>query len=98
MTDWYRLDACERDLGPGLGGADEPREARAPRTFGSDERPGDRAQSAVEGELAERRVIGEAPAWQLLRRGDDRKGDREVEPRSLLAETGGGEIDGDPLP
>ncbi len=58
----HRLDAGERHLRPGLGGAEQARKAGAARALGGDERARDRPQAPVEGELAERRVAVERVA------------------------------------
>ena len=82
--------------GAGLGRADEPAEARAPRSLGGDQRAGDGPDAPVERELAERGDIRRAHRRQLMRRGEHRERDREVEPRALLAQARGREVDRDP--
>ena len=90
-----RLDARQRHLPARLGGAHQPRHLRPARAFRGDQRPGHRPHAAVERELAERRDAVEGIRRQLVRRGEDRQRDRQVEARSLLAQSGGCEVDGD---
>ena len=96
VLDRHGLDAGERDLGSRLGRADEAPGAVPPRALGRGERARHRAQTPVERELADRCVPGERARRQLTRGGEHRQRDREVEPRSLLAQVGGREVDGDP--
>jgi hypothetical protein len=91
----HRLDARERDLGGGLGRADEVRQARAARAFRCDERARNRSQSSVERELAERGVPLERLQRELVGGGEHGQRDRHVEARSLLAQAGGREVHGD---
>jgi ADP-ribose pyrophosphatase len=96
MSKGDRLDAGERNLEPGLGRAEESREAGATGALRRRERTAHWAQPAVEGELADRGVPREPVGRDLTRGGEHCERDRQVEPRSLLAELGRGQVDGDP--
>ena len=96
MLHRHGLDTGERDLGSRLGRADEAPGAVPPRAFGGRERSRHGAQTPVECELADGRMPGERARRQLMRGGQHRQRDREIEPRSLLAKVGGREVDGDP--
>ncbi len=91
-----RLDARERDLRRRLAGTDETRQPGPPGTLGRDQRAGHGPQAAVETELAERRMSGEALDRHLVRGGEQRECDREIEARALLAEGRRRKVDRDP--
>jgi len=90
-----RLDTGERCLRRGVGGAENPREPGPGGALCGRDRPGDRPDAAVEAQLADARVLDEPIGRNLTHRGEDRQGDREIEPRPLLAERGRGKVDGD---
>ena len=90
--------ACERRLRCRVGGAEEPLEAPTPCAFGRREHASDRTDAPVERELADRGVPVEALWRDLPRSGEHGQRDRQVEARSLLAETGRREVDRDPVP
>ena len=92
----HGLDAGEGDLGRRLGGADDVRETRPAGAFGDRERPCDRPDAAVERELTDGCVVGEALRGQLPRRREYREGDGEVEPGALLAQGRGCKVHRDP--
>jgi hypothetical protein len=71
--------------------------AVAPCTLRRCERPGNGPQPTVERKLAHRGVAGQAARWDLVGGREQRKSDREVESRALLAEVGGREVDRDPV-
>ena len=95
MADRDRLDSRERHLRPRLGGAHEPMRAVPPRAFGSDQRTGHRSQPAVERELADGGVPGEAADRDLAGSGDERQRDRQVEARPFLPQVGRREVHDD---
>ncbi len=67
----------------------------APRGLGRDDRSGNRPDAPVERELPERRVLAQPPDGNLLRRGQHRQRDRQVEARAFLAHVRGREVDRD---
>ena len=93
----HGLDAAQLGLARRLGGAEDPLEPGAPRALGDGERAAHGPDAAVERELADGRVLGEPLGRKLPRRRQHRERDREVEAGSFLAQTGGSEVDGDPL-
>ena len=95
VRDRHRLDAGERHLRTRLGRTDHPFQAGPPCTLGRDERAGNRPEAAVERQLADRGMPCERIGRELLRCSEDGKRDREVEPRSLLPQPGGSEVDGE---
>ncbi len=68
----------------------------ATRALRDGERSRHRADAAVERELADGGVLGESLRWKLPRRSEHSERDRKVEPRALLPECGGREVDRDP--
>ena len=90
-----RLDAGQRRLGARVVRTDDPLELRASRSFGHREHAADPPQTPVERELAARRVLGEPVARNLVRRGEDRERDRQVEAGALLLQLRRREVDGD---
>ena len=84
---------CERHLGRGLGSTQQEIQAGATRPLGDRERPRDRADTAVERQLADRRVPVEVPRRDLARGCEHGEGDREVEPRALLLQRRRREVD-----
>jgi len=70
----------------------------ATRTFGDRKHSADTTQTAVERKLAARRVLGKAGAWKLMRRREQRQGDRQIEPRALLLQLCGRKVDRDATP
>ena len=98
MVDRDDVDAGQRRLGSRLGRAEQARQPGAARTLGDGDRAGDGANPAVERELAHARVLEQAGRRQLMRAGEERERDRQVEARPLLAQRGGCEVDRDPVP
>ena len=96
VPDRHRLDPRKGGFGRRLGGADDPREAGPLRALRDREDAGDRADPPVEGELAVDGVPLELGAGNLTRRREHGERDRQIEPRALLAQRGGREVDGDP--
>ena len=78
-----------------LGGADEPLEPGAPRALGRGEHAADRPQPAVERQLAEGGVLVERARRHLVRGGEHRERDRQVEAGPFLAQRRRREVDGD---
>ncbi len=97
MADGHGLDAAELRLARRLGRAEDPLETRASRALSDREGAANRPDAAVERELAHRGMLGQSLCRKLLRRGQDREGNRQVEARALLPQTCGREVDGDPL-
>ncbi len=95
MTHADRFDSGESDLGARFGGTDEMREAGATGAFRGDERAGNRPETAVECELADRCVPLERFGRQLVGRCEHGQGDREIEPRPFFAQRRRREVDGD---
>ena len=89
------LDACERSLLGRVDMTQDAGETRPRRTFGSCDRPGDRADPAVQPQLSDACVLLEALARDLRRRGEHRQRDREIEPRPFLSQRRRREIDRD---
>ncbi len=81
------LDAAQLRLAGRLGGAQNPLEPGTPRALGDGERAAHGPDPAVEGQLADRRVLGEPLDRKLPGRRQHRQRDREVEARSFLPET-----------
>jgi hypothetical protein len=94
----HGFDACERDLGPRLGRADEPPRAVSSCTLGGDQRTGHRPQPPVQGKLADGGVADQAARWDLVRGLEQRERDRKVEAGAFLAKVGRCEVDRDPVP
>ena len=92
----YRLDTRERGLRRRLGGTHEPRQTCSERALGDRERPRDGTNPAVQRELAHGCVLRKPFGWKLPRGPEYGQRDREVEPRSFLAERGGRKVDRDP--
>ena len=61
---------------------------------GRGNRPGHRPQTAVEGEFAQEFMLVEQVLRQLAGRGENAKGDGQVEAPALLGQVRGGEVDG----
>jgi hypothetical protein len=70
---------------------------RRPRGLGHRQRTGNRADAAVQRQLAGQRVAAERLARQLPRGGEQRRRDRQVEPGPLLSQVGRRQVGGDPL-
>ncbi len=96
MTHADGLDSRERGLGARVVGADDPLQTRAAGPLGDGQHAADAAQAAVEGELSARRMLRETFPRQLVRRGEEREGDRQVEAGALLLQLCRGQIDRDP--
>ena len=96
MADRDRRHTGERRLASRVGGAQQTLGTEPPCALGDGEDAADPAQPAVERELADRSGALERAARKLLRRGEQRKRDREVEAGALLAQLGRREIDRDP--
>ena len=97
MAHGHCLDPGQLRLAGRLGGAENPLEPAAPRTLGDGERAAHRPDPAVEGKLADGRVLCEPIDRKLPRRRQHRQRDREVEARAFLPQAGGREVDRDPL-
>ena len=96
MANGDGLHSGERDLGSRFGSADDPLQPRSPGSFCDRERSGHRPHATVQRELTDRGVLGEPLGRDLPCRGEDCQRDRQIEPRSLLPQRRGREIDGDP--
>ena len=70
----------------------------AARSLGDGDRARDGPDAAVERELADAAVLEQPLRRELIRAGEERERDREVEPRSLLAQRRRREVDRDPVP
>jgi hypothetical protein len=75
--------------------ADEARDAGSPQTLGERKCAADRAQRAVERDLADRCGTREPLAGHLVRRSEHRDRDREIHRGALLSAVGGSEARGD---
>ena len=91
------VDARQRRLGRRLGRADEARQPLAPRTLGDGDRARDGTNATVERELADAAVLEQPLGRELVRAGEERERDREVEARALLAQRRRREVDRDPV-
>ena len=80
------VDPGERRLARRVGRAQQPREPRARRTLGGRDRPADAPDPPVQPELADARVLGEPGCRELSGGCEHGERDRDVEPRSLLAQ------------
>jgi hypothetical protein len=89
-------DTCEGSFAGRVGRTEKARDAKPPRTLGDRQDAADAPQAAVERELADRGRLLERAPRQLLRRGEKRQRDRQVEPRALLPQLGRCEVDRDP--
>src|SRR5207247_8234173 len=92
----YGLDPGELGLGRALRRAQQFLEAATTSALGSSEHASDRTQPAVEPELSDRGVPGQALRRHLPGGREYRECDREVEAGPLLAKLRGSEVDGDP--
>ena len=90
-----RFDPGERCLASRLGCTQEAGQPRPASPLGDRERAADGTDAAVERQLADGGMQGEPFERYLPRRREHGKRDREVERRSLLAQRGGREVDGD---
>ena len=95
MPDRDRGNAGKRRLACGVGGAEETIRAEPPRALGNGENAADPPEPSVERELPDGGGALEGAAWELLRRREEREGDRQVEAGALLAQLRRGEIDRD---
>ena len=66
--------------------------------LGDGDRSRDRANATVERQFAHAGVLEQTGGRELMRAGEECEGDREVEPRSLLAQRRRREVDRDPVP
>src|SRR5829696_3531760 len=98
MANRYGLDSRKRRLGRRLRRAEDSVEPGAPRPLGGDQHAADGPHAPVESQLADRGVLLEPRNRNLVRGGEHRERDRQVEARSLLAQRRRREIDDDPLP
>jgi len=92
----HRLDPGERGFRCTLGRAKQVREPRLPSSLRRGEHAADRPQPAVQRELADCRVTTERLRWHLSRGSQNGQGDGQVEPRALLAQLRGRQVDRDP--
>ena len=95
MPNRHRCDTRERGLPRGIRRAEETLDAEPARSLGDREHAADPAQPAVERELADRRRALERASRQLLRRGEQRERDGQIEAGALLAQLGRREVHGD---
>jgi hypothetical protein len=86
------LDAGERRLGTGLVRTHEPLEPDTARPFCDREHTADATKATVERQLTARSVLLETRARDLPRSGEQRKRDRQIEPRALLLELCGRKV------
>ena len=91
-----RGDAGERSLPRGVRGAEQTLGAEPARAFGNRQHAAHVAKASVERELPDRGGARERAPRELLRRGEQRERDRQVEAGALLAQLGRREIDRDP--
>jgi hypothetical protein len=84
VPDRDRLDPCESSLGRRLDGAHDTPEPGSACAFRDGERAGDGPDTPVEGELSDRRVLGETLRRKLTRGRENRERDGEIESRALL--------------
>jgi hypothetical protein len=95
VPDRNGLDAGQSRFRRVLLGAEDPPEPGVVSALGNRDRPGDRANEAIEAELPKGGVLGQALRRDLPRGGEDCERDGEVETRPLLAKRGRSEVDGD---
>jgi hypothetical protein len=95
MAHGDRVDPRERRLGGRLRSAEDPVEPGPPGALRHREGTAHGANATVEGELPDRRVLGQSLPRELPRRCEHRQGDREVEAGALLAQPCRREVDGD---
>lgn len=96
MAHGHRYDPRQGSLGGRLQWADEPVEPRPAGGFCGNEHTRNGAESPVECELANRRVLGESFGRNLARRRKHGERDRKIEPGAFLAKIRRSEIDRDP--
>ena len=87
----------ERRLGRRLRRADETGQALTPRTLRDGDRACDGTDATVERELADAAVLEQPVRRELVRAGQQRERDRQVEAGALLAKRRRGEVDRDPV-
>ena len=95
MADGNRLDAREGNLCGGVGCAEKASDARSPSRLGTGKGTRHGSEPAVEAELSERGVVGEAIGRQLARSSKHGERDREIEARALFPQAGRCEVDSD---
>jgi hypothetical protein len=93
-----RRPSAARARRGGLGRTEDAVEPGAPGSFRRDQDASDRTDAAVEGELPDGRMLLELRNGDLVRRGEDRERNREVEAGALLLQGGRGEVDRDAVP
>ena len=94
VAERHRLHArYQRGLQRRGRGSDQPPGSLAPCALGGGERTAAGLEPAVERELGEQGYAVEGALRQLVRRGQDGPGNREVERRALLAQPGRGQVD-----
>ena len=87
----------ERRLGRRLGSADESGQPVPARSLGDGDRARNGTHATVERELADAAVLEQPLRRELIRAGEQRERDRQVEARSLLAQRRRREVDRDPV-
>ena len=98
MAKRHRLDACERRLGCGARGAEQPLEPALAGALGGGEHSAHRPYAAVERQFADGGVPVQALAWDLVRRREHGEGDGQVEAGALLPQARRREVHRDPVP
>ena len=96
MPHRHGLDPGESSLCRALCRAEQLLEAAATRTLCRREHAADRTQPTVQPQLADRRMAGQPLRRDLASRSQYGQRNRKVEPRTLFAQLGRREIDGDP--
>ena len=91
------VDTGERRLGRRLGSADETGQPLAPGAFRDGDRARDRTHATVERKLPDTAVLEEPLGRELVRPGQERERNRQVEAGSFLAKRSRGEVDRDPV-
>ena len=92
-----RLDARERRLRAGFVGTDDTLQVGATRAFGHGQHAADTTKASIQRKLSARRMLGEPCPRQLVRRCEQRQGDRQIESRPLLLQLRRREVDGEPV-
>src|SRR5438093_2231228 len=90
------LDSGQGGLRAGVVRTDDPVQARAPSALGHCQHTADAAEAPVECQLPAGSMFCKPFTWQLVRRGEERKSDRQVETGAFLLQLRRGEVDGDP--
>ena len=97
MTHTDRFDSCKRCLGARFMRTDDAVELGATRTLGDGQHAADAAEPPVEPKLTARRVLGQPRARNLVRRGEQRERDRQIEAGAFLLQLRRRQVDGDAI-